>query len=82
MQSFVSIRGTIIYWVTNVVWQTNLVYHDVWTYYNFHHKHREQNKSMASQPWQKWVEFKISYKVLVINMWDWEITTQEMEITT
>ena len=71
-----------IYWVTDVVWKTNLVYHDVWIYYNFHHKHREQNISMASQPWQKWVEFKISYKVLVINMWDQEITMQEMEITT
>ena len=67
-------------YMTDVVWQTNLVYHDVWTYYNFRHKHQEQNISMASQPWQKWVEFKISYKVLVINMWDQEITTQEMEI--
>ena len=47
---------------TDVAWQTNLVYHDVLNYYNFHYKHREQNISMASQPWQKWVEFKISLR--------------------
>ena len=78
-QSFII---SFIYWVTHVAWQTNLVYHDVLNYYNFHHKHREQNISMAWQPWQRWVAFKISYKVLVINMWDQEITTQEMDIIT
>ena len=68
--------------MTDAVWQTNLVYHDVLNYYNFHHKHQEQNISMARQPWQKWVAFKISYKGLVIKMWDQDIPTQEMDIIT
>ena len=43
---------------------------------------------MASQTWQKWCEFKITYRVSVINVrdweitiWDWKITVWEIEIT-
>ena len=38
--------------------------------------------SMASQAWQKWVELKITYRVSVIDMWDWEITVRDWKITT
>ena len=37
---------------------------------------------MASQTWQKWYEFKITYRVSVINVWDWEITMWDWKITT
>ena len=37
---------------------------------------------MASQAWQKWVELKITYRVSVIDVWDWEITVQDWKITT
>ena len=35
---------------------------------------------MASHSRQKWVESKITYRVSVIDMWDWEITAWEIEI--
>ena len=38
--------------------------------------------TMASQTWQKWVELKITYRVSVIDMWDWEITVRDWKITT
>ena len=37
---------------------------------------------MASQAWQKWVELKITYRVSVIDVWDWEITVRDWKITT
>ena len=39
-------------------------------------------KFMASQAWQKWVELKITYRVSVIDMWDWEVTVRDWKITT
>ena len=82
--------------VTAVAWQTNLVYHDVLNYYNFHHKlyagdfdmlrkflqasRTEQKYSKPTMTKVGWVQNLL--KVLVINTWDQEITTQEMEITT
>ena len=36
---------------------------------------------MASQGRQKKINFKIIYRVPVIDMWLWEITTWEIEIT-
>ena len=81
------------YWVTDVAWQTNLVYHDV---LKFHHNLYAEDfntliKSLqASRTQHKygkptmskvgWVQNLL--KVLVINTGDQEITTQEMEITT
>ena len=37
---------------------------------------------MASQTWQKWHKFKITYRVSVINVWDWEVTMWDWKITT
>ena len=37
---------------------------------------------MASQVWQKWVELKITYRVSVIDVWDWEFTVRDWKITT
>ena len=37
---------------------------------------------MASQAGQKRVELKITYRVSVIDVWDWEITVRDWKITT
>lgn len=37
---------------------------------------------MATQTWQKHIEFKITYRILLIDMWVEKITAWEMEITT
>jgi len=36
---------------------------------------------MASQTWQRWVEFGITYRVSVVDVWDWRITVWELEVT-
>ena len=40
-----------------------------------------QGFTTASQAWQKWVELKITYRVSVIDVWDWEITVRDWKIT-
>ena len=46
------------------------------------HKTKKTCVNMASQAWQKWVELKITYRVSMIDVWDWEITVRDWKITT